>query len=288
MLKKTFFLLIQYLLPQHFLSRLSGYIANHTNPVFKNFLIRLAMRHYNISLNEAKRASIDDYISFNDFFTRKLKPESRPIDPSPYGFCAPSDGIIYQYGHIQEQTLIQAKDKCFTIEDLIASRDQTMLTSFQDGYFFTIYLSPDSYHRVHMPVKGSVKHMKYVPGKLFSVNPITNEHVDQLFARNERVICHFDTPIGPMMIIMIGAFFVASIATSWHGIVMPSSDKLHHSRKWHYKPGTVELDKGDEIGHFQFGSSVICLLPPVLQNWDGKIKPGQKIKMGERMGLLAH
>lgn len=253
-MKKKVFLTLQHIAPQHWLSRLAGKLAESESPMLKNFLIQRAMSHFNISLEEAQRQNIDEYKSFNDFFTRTLQADARPLDINPDSIVSPADGMMTQSGDITEGQLIQAKGKTFSCSALLAN------TSDQDyGTFFTIYLSPRDYHRVHMPMDGTLTRMVYIPGKLFSVNEDTAEHIDQLFAKNERLVCYFDTAIGEIAVVFVGAMLVAGIVTTWHGIIAPTYQKK--VRSWDYRERNMTFSKGDELGYFNFGSTVICLFP---------------------------
>lgn len=274
MFKDTLFLTLQKILPQACLSRLAGKLANCENPTIKNKLIHLAMKRFNIELNDALIDDPTRYASFNDFFTRKLKPEARPIDPSDNSIISPADGKITQAGTITEGKLIQAKGKYFSLKALTADTAKENYTDFS-----VIYLSPSDYHRVHMPIDGRLTRMSYVPGKLFSVNELTAENIDGLFAKNERLICYFDTAIGEIAVIFVGAMLVAGIETVWYKLVAPN----YYSKVTHfdYSDQNLHFNKGDEIGLFNFGSTIITLFPENKITWQanitGKINMGQPI-----------
>ena len=254
MSKDKLFIILQYILPHHLLSRLVRGIANCKLTVIKNLLIRQAIRHFNININEAEHTDLNHYISFNDFFIRKLKCNVRVLDTNINHIVHPADGKVTQHGKIADGLLLQAKNRYFSLDSLIANSSDQHYTD----YVIT-YLSPRDYHRVHMPLDGTLTKMVYVPGKLYSVNTLTANNISNLFAKNERLICYFDTQIGEVSIIMVGAMLVAGIVTSWHGIVTPSYYKDIQS--WHYKDNDIHFSKGDEIGYFEFGSTTICLFP---------------------------
>ncbi len=274
MFKDTLFLTLQKILPQACLSRLAGKLANCENPIIKNKLIHLAMKRFDIELSNALIDDSTRYASFNDFFTRKLKPEARLIDPNDNSIISPADGKITQAGLITEGKLIQAKGKYFSLKALTADTAKENYTDFS-----VIYLSPSDYHRVHMPIDGKLTRMTYVPGKLFSVNELTAENIDGLFAKNERLICYFDTAIGEIAVIFVGAMLVAGIETVWHKLVAPN----YYSKVTHfdYSDQNLHFNKGDEIGLFNFGSTIITLFPDNKIAWQanimGKINMGQPI-----------
>lgn len=272
MFKDTLFLTLQKILPQACLSRLAGKLANCENPTIKNKLIHLAMKRFDIELADALIDDPTDYTSFNDFFTRKLKPEARLIDPNDNSIISPADGKITQAGLITEGKLIQAKGKYFSLKALTADTAKENYTDFS-----VIYLSPSDYHRVHMPIDGRLTRMSYVPGKLFSVNELTAENIDGLFAKNERLICYFDTAIGEIAVIFVGAMLVAGIETVWHKLVAPN----YYSKVTHfdYSEQNLHFNKGDEIGLFNFGSTIITLFPDNKIAWQANIT--DKINMGQ-------
>lgn len=272
---------IQYAIPQHALSRLCAILANSKIPWLKNAMINKFIRIYGVDLSLAERQAPQDYHSFNDFFTRRLKPLARPIHPVPSSLVSPADGVISQFGSIEEGTLLQAKGHRFKLSSLLTP-ECLYAEEFHRGDFVTIYLSPRDYHRVHMPISGRLRQMIYVPGKLFSVNQRTSEHVDNLFARNERVICVFDTQNGPMIVILVGAMIVAGIHTRWAGRVAPSESNPITSQ--FYDDGVIQLNKGDELGHFELGSTVIVLLPQGSQMvWEQSAAVGQWCAMGSAL-----
>jgi phosphatidylserine decarboxylase len=281
-MKKTLFLTLQSWLPQHALSRLAGVATESTYKPWKNFLIKHFVKAYNVDMTTAAQPDPLAYTSFNDFFTRQLKSDARPIETN-HTITSPADGCISQIGNIQQGRIIQAKGFDFTVNELIGG-DDVLASQFVDGKFATIYLAPKDYHRVHMPFAGSLRRMIYIPGKLFSVNTTTSENIPRLFARNERVVCLFDTDIGPMAVVMVGAFFVASIALTWCGVVAPS-----HTREvtiTDYQPGTIQLQQGDEMGYFKLGSTVITLFPANTLEWQAGLNSQSAIVMGQKLGIL--
>lgn len=271
-----------YLLPQHILSRLAGCLANCKIEFVKNFLIKLFIKHYNINLDEAAKSHINNYPDFNSFFTRALKENARPIADSQNAIVAPADGYITQLGKILQNELIQAKGVNFSLQNLIGEKE--IAASFVNGNFATIYLSPKDYHRVHMPIAGTLHKMLYVPGQLFPVNLLSANNVPNLFARNERVIAIFDTAIGSMAIVMIGAMMVASIETVWAGTVAPASFK--DIKIWDYTNEKIILQQGAELGRFKFGSTVILLFQENAMQLDANITTERSIKMGSKIGQI--
>ena len=228
---KKYKVLLQYLIPQHLLSRLIGILANSHLAWLKNLMIASFIKYYNVDLSSAEETNISKYATFNDFFTRKLKDSNRPISQNENTIVSPADGIISQIGDINNDLLLQAKGHKYNLNSLLT--EENLASRFVDGKFATIYLSPKDYHRVHMPITGTLQEMIYVPGKLFSVNAETAEQVPNLFARNERVISIFETQIGKMAVIMVGAMIVASIHTAWASKVAPNKSKT--IQKWDYR-----------------------------------------------------
>ncbi|MCF6768004.1 archaetidylserine decarboxylase [Thiotrichales bacterium 19S11-10] len=278
MFKEKLFISLQYLLPQHLLSRIIGKLASSKSKKLKNFLIKLFIKQYSINTKAALSDNLDDYNSFNDFFIRKLKPNLRPIASQQDQIISPADGNISQYGEISQGQLIQAKGKLFDIMSLLGG-ETDYHHKFKQGAFITVYLSPRDYHRVHMPYDGKLVAMTYVPGKLFSVNQTTAEYVPNLFSRNERVVCFFETSLGIMPVIFVGAFFVASIYLNWHGFVTPN--RLGKTQHWDYKDQDISFKKGDELGYFQFGSTVITCFKANQVNFSNTLTNGGSIQMGQ-------
>lgn len=271
-------------LPHHLLSRLMYAATQWEWPPFKQRLIDWAIRHYEIDINQAAEPDPERYACFNAFFTRALKPESRPLDPDPASVVSPVDGEVSQAGVADDGLLLQAKGHHFTLADLLA--DAGLASRFGGGTFATLYLSPRDYHRVHMPVDGRLQQMIHVPGRLFSVNHATTRAVPRLFARNERIVSLFDTPAGPAAVILVGAIFVGSMDTVWAGPVTPAQRRI---TRWHYGATAVPdvfLTRGQEMGRFNMGSTVILLFPKNRVVWEEHLVPGARLRFGERIGGL--
>lgn len=270
----------QYLLPHHGISRLMGRIARSETPWIKDPFIKWFQKRFDISLAEAEIESPTDYPTFNAFFTRALKEGARPINPEAKGIVSPADGVISQCGPIREDEILQAKGAYFSVADLLGG-DEALAKEFQQGAFATVYLSPKDYHRVHMPVTGTLRSMTYVPGRLFSVNNATAAQVPRLFARNERAVCIFDTEQGPVAVILVGAMIVAAIETVFAGQVTPLSRKV---QTVDYQEQPITLEKGAELGRFLLGSTVILLFPEQQATWLPSLQAGTALKVGELMG----
>ena len=262
---------LQFLLPQHLLSRLMYRFARIQASWIKNLFTSWFVSKYKVNLTEALLEDIDEYKHFNDFFTRALKDGSRPISDSKV--VSPVDGVVSQFGSIKESMIVQAKGKEYSVEALLADN------SINDLYtsFATIYLSPKDYHRIHMPFDGSLKSMKYIPGNLFSVNQRTVNDIDEVFARNERLVCFFDTEYGEIALVMVGAIFVGSMETSWEGQITPPYTKS--IKTYDYDSRQIELSKGEELGRFNMGSTVILVLPKESPNLN--LETGQVLNMGQ-------
>lgn len=269
----------QLLLPHHLLSRMVGKLAASRLTPLKNILIKKFIRSYGVNMSEAIHPEPEDYESFNAFFTRALKPEARPITSLPLGVACPADGTLSQFGDINNERLIQAKGKEFSLINLLGN-DKNKISLFNNGKFATIYLSPKDYHRVHMPVSGTLTDMSYIPGKLFSVNQRTTLIEEDLFARNERMVAYFDTDLGPLAVIMVGAMIVAGIHTVWSGAITPC---IHQGYSVEFKNRDKKffLKKGDELGHFQLGSTVILLFSKNSINWTGSLQLNAPVRMGQ-------
>lgn len=259
---------------------LSGLIRQATRwqwGPWKNALIRLFMRRYGVDLSQAERGVPEAYRSFNDFFTRRLKPEARPIAAD--GLSSPVDGVVSAAGVAADNQLFQAKGKTYSLEDLFAG-DEEQARPYRNGPFITLYLSPRDYHRVHMPADGALRAMLYAPGRLFSVNAAATGRIDNLFARNERVIAAFASPLGRLAVIMVGALFVSAMELAWHGPVAPP--RRRQARLWRYDAGPA-FKRGEEIGRFNMGSTVILLAEPGKVAWDSCCQPGRWVAMGQRI-----
>jgi phosphatidylserine decarboxylase len=272
---------LQYLLPHHLLSALIYRLARYRWAPLKDQLIRRFVRAYQVQMAEAQEPDPGAYPSFNAFFTRPLRPEVRPLDPAADGLLCPVDGTLSQFGPIRDDRLLQAKGQGYELLELLGGT-QDWAERFRGGDFITLYLSPRDYHRVHMPLAGDLQRTLAVPGRLFSVNLTTSRLVPRLFARNERVIALFETPWGPLAVILVGAIFVASIDTVWAGTLTPPSRRSAAA-----DPATpLQLGRGAEMGRFNMGSTVILLLPPGRVNWGPQLRPGLPVRMGQRLGRM--
>jgi len=276
------FIVIQYIIPQHLLSRLVGILAETKVSWLKNFLIKQFIRAYNVNMGEAIDPTPENYVNFNTFFTRAIKPDVRPITSDKKQLACPVDGAISQLGEIKHGRVFQAKGQDYSLTQLLGS-DSTLAQEFMDGQFATIYLSPKDYHRVHMPITGTLREMIYVPGKLFSVNPATTRNVPALFARNERAVCIFDTEIGPMAMILVGAMIVAGIETVWTDTVTPPQRTLKTTRYTEDARQPIVLEKGEEMGRFKLGSTVVLLFGKDAINWQEKFKEDSPTRLGEAL-----
>ena len=266
--------LLQYLLPQHLLSKLMFRFARIENRWLKNNFTRWFVKQYKVNLSEAEIENVEDYKHFNDFFTRPLKHNSRPLSESI--IVSPVDGVVSQAGIINDSQIVQAKGRKFSVSSLIAGESTS---DFHNGNFATIYLSPKDYHRIHMPCSGTLISMKYVPGDLFSVNQTTVENIDRVFARNERLVCFFQTEFGVMIFVLVGAIFVGSMQTSWEGLITPPYGKFVKS--YDYTNKNIKLTKGEELGRFNMGSTVIMLMPEGSPELN--LDSGQALKMGQSL-----
>lgn len=283
---KKIFILIQFSLPGHIISRFFGIISNSKNKIIKNSMIFIFLKLYKINLNAAFESNPFNYNSFNEFFTRKLKYDARPINKNNLKIISPVDGTITQVGFIEKSNIIQAKNHCYNVFNLLGGYDQFIdHNKFINGSFITIYLSPSDYHRVHMPFDGDLKRIMYIPGKLFSVNKYSTENITNIFARNERVVILCNTKYGNMALVMIGAIIVASINTIWTGLIKPPSRDKKKIVNYDYNGDKIQINKGEEIGYFMLGSTVILLFEHqnIIWKFNDK-KLSDKIKMGEEIG----
>ncbi|MGD7034600.1 archaetidylserine decarboxylase [Methylotuvimicrobium buryatense] len=280
-IKETLTTLPQYVLPHHTLSQLMSKLTHCENKRWKNLFIKQIIRHYGVDMSEALEPNIDAYASFNEFFTRQLKPEARPIANEPGAIVSPADGVVSQAGKIMDGDIFQAKGKSFTATQLLGGDDERA-EAFKDGSFATIYLSPRDYHRLHMPLTGTLKEMIHIPGRLFSVNAATTNSVPGLFARNERVAAIFDTEAGPMALVLVGAIFVSSVETVWHGVVTPPT--IEKVRTWHYETDAPQLNIGEEMGRFNMGSTIIVLFGRDKADWQADFTADSPVKLGQLIG----
>lgn len=279
MLKDYLKTLPQFILPKHALTHLASIMASIKNPAIKNRLIHRFIKTYGVDMNEAIRVKPEQYLDFNDFFIRQLKPECRPLAKADV--VSPVDGAISEIGYIKKGHILQAKKRFYTVKELLASDDQ-MSEPFNEGSFATLYLSPKDYHRIHMPIDATLEKMIYVPGKLFSVQPTTARIVPQLFARNERLVVFFTTKVGPMTMVFVGATIVGAIGTRWHG-------DLRRSKKKQIIPCATDtfIKQGDEVGYFKLGSTVILLFAHSNEvKWLESLKSGAQIQFGQEMAKI--
>jgi len=267
-------ILLQYLLPQHLLSKLMFRFTRIENVWIKDTFTRWFINKYQVNLAEAESDSISDYVHFNDFFTRALNPKFRPISASE--IISPVDGVVSEAGQIKDSQILQAKGHHYSISQLLAGES---LEKIENGYFATIYLAPKDYHRIHMPIDGKLVSMRYIPGNLFSVNHKTVQKVNGVFARNERLVCLFDTVFGRVVFVLVGAIFVGSMETSWQGQITPPYGK--EIKVFDYSEKEFELFKGEELGRFNMGSTVILILPETAKAL--KLQSGQELKMGQSL-----
>ena len=274
----------QYIMPQLYLTQLAGWFAQQKWGAVTHFVIKVFAKKYNVDMSEAKKENFSDYESFNQFFIRELKDDARKINENPTALCLPADGRVSQIGHIDDERLLQAKGHFFSLSDLLAG-DEELVNTFKNGEFATIYLSPRDYHRVHMPCDATLRKMIYVPGDLFSVNPFLAEHVPNLFAHNERVICVFDTAFGPMVQILVGATITASMSTVWAGVINPP--RTGEVKVWTYQgDSAIKLTKGQEMGAFQLGSTVINLFPANSVTLAEHLEVDVPVRMGEILATM--
>jgi phosphatidylserine decarboxylase len=272
---------LQYLLPHHTLSKMMSKLTHCENKIWKNLFIKQIIKHYGVDMNEALEQDINSFKSFNDFFTRELNPAVRPLTTTPNAIACPADGSVSQVGKINDGEIFQAKGKSFTATDLLGG-DPARAEPFNNGIYTTIYLSPKDYHRLHMPLTGTLREMVHIPGRLFSVNTATTQSVPGLFARNERVAALFDTDAGPMALVLVGAIFVSSIETVWHGVVTPPS--ITSVRSWKYHENAPVLKIGQEMGRFNMGSTIIVLFGNNKAKWDSNFTAEKVVRLGEHIG----
>jgi len=283
MLNNFIRVLPQYLVPQHGLSRFAGWVSRCRVPWIKNWIVDRFIQRYQVDMSIAAQPDPHQYANFNSFFTRALRADARTIDPNTSVIISPVDGAISQVGNIEQNKLIQAKGFNYGVQQLVGgSKENAAL--FEGGKFITIYLAPKDYHRVHIPFAGRLTKMIFVPGKLFSVNPLTTSTVSDLFARNERVVMLFETTIGPMAVIMVGAMLVASISIAWEGIIAPAQGNA--IKEWDYSQENKQFAKGAELGHFELGSTVILLFGANAINWVNSLHEEQAVQLGQKLGEM--
>ncbi len=276
------FIFLQHILPQHGLSALMHKLARCKTPWVKNAIIKTFIEQFAVDMSEAVESNPEAYETFNAFFTRQLRKDVRPLERGRKTIACPVDGAISQIGNIENGEIFQAKDKSFNLSALLGN--DALSSNFEDGQFTTLYLSPKDYHRIHFPIGGTIKKMVHVPGELFSVNQTTVDAIDELFARNERVIAFFDTPAGPMAMVMVGAIFVSSIETVWYGEVTPP--RHNQIRSWVYNDKKLKYKKNEEMARFNMGSTVVLLYGKNKVTWLKELAAGDTVKLGQVIGKI--
>ncbi|MEX1664758.1 archaetidylserine decarboxylase [Zhongshania sp. R06B22] len=284
MFVKIAFIIFQYLIPQHLLSRLVGKLAETKIPWLKDLLIGRFIKQYQVDMSEAADPEPRNYANFNAFFTRALSDGARPICEDDNTIACPADGAISQIGSITGGRIFQAKGQDYSLLSLLGG-DREAAALFDNGSFATVYLSPRDYHRVHMPIAGTLRTMSYIPGALFSVNTTTAENVQGLFARNERAVCLFDTEAGPMAVILVGAMIVAGIETVWDGQVAPPPKGIR-TTDYRQGPRDIHLQKGEEMGRFKLGSTAIVLFAKGRTEWQENFMASTPTQLGEVLGRI--
>ena len=280
------FVALQYLLPQHLLTQLVYDLTRSRVPWLKNGLIAGFVRRFHPDMRDAAQPDPRGYESFNAFFTRALRSDARPADPDPAAVLSPVDGTVSQLGRLEGSWLVQAKGHAYTLESLLTAQAGSWAEVFRGGSFATLYLAPANYHRIHMPLAGTLRAAWYVPGQLFSVNAATAASVPALFARNERVVCVFAAGPLAFALVLIGALFVGSMSTVWHGEVTPRRPRTPTPLPVDAGDGSLSLARGAEVARFNMGSTVIVLLPPGASEWCVPLAPGSTLRVGERLGRL--
>ncbi|MEJ2479893.1 MAG: archaetidylserine decarboxylase, partial [Acidihalobacter sp.] len=271
-----------YFLPHHALSRLIFRATRIRSPLVAP-VIRWFVKRYRVELSDAANPDPSSYPTFNAFFTRTLRPDARPQPESPDTIACPVDGTVSAIGALHDERVLQAKGRDYSLIELLGGERNA--APYRNGRFSTLYLSPRDYHRIHMPLDGTLTRMTYVPGRLFSVAPHTVETIPRLFARNERVIAHFDTALGPMAVVLVGAINVAAIETVWAGLITPPPGKTMRETEYPLEgDGAVRLERGAELGRFNMGSTVILVFPPGVMEWHSGLHCGSPLRMGEAIG----
>lgn len=278
--KDTLFTTLQHMVPQQKLSEVAGKLASSQNPLVKKAFVKTFAKAYGITLDDYGRKNLSDFDSFNDFFTRELDDNARPIDDTNGSIVSPADGMISQIGHIESNQLLQAKGRHYDVGQLIADTKLESGIYYEGGSFATVYLAPSNYHRVHMPFDGKLIETRYVPGTLFSVNNVTAANVPDLFARNERLVCIFDTEYGRAIVVLVGAMIVAGIETVATG-------KIKRSKDIQIQTHDISLKKGEELGRFYLGSTAILIMPKSTGvAWQQDLAHGSVVKMGQLLGTV--
>ncbi|MBW8823178.1 MAG: phosphatidylserine decarboxylase [Xanthomonadales bacterium] len=273
---------LTYVLPHRLLSSLARRLAYSTRPAIKQRLINAVIAKFGVDMSEAADSDPSHYPSFNAFFTRALNPGARVADPDPRALLMPADGRISQLGRIEDGRIFQAKGQSFTVEELLG--DAEAARPYRDGLFATVYLSPRDYHRVHMPWTGTLRDTVHVPGRLFSVGPDAVASVPRVFARNERLACHFDSDFGPMCQVMVGALLVSGVETIWGGVEIPPYG--HGIRQRDYRGRDITIERFSEMARFNYGSTVIVLLPPGVADFAPGLQAESPVKLGQRLATL--
>ncbi|MFZ2648585.1 MAG: archaetidylserine decarboxylase [Burkholderiaceae bacterium] len=281
-MRDRLFVLSQYLMPKRAMTALGGAVAGAHGGAITRVIIGRFVNRFGVNMAEAAQPDIAAYATFNEFFTRALAPQARPLAPAD--MVCPVDGSISAFGAIERDSIFQAKGHRYSSAALLGG-DARLAAQFDDGHFATLYLSPKDYHRVHMPCAGRLLRMIHVPGDLFSVNPATAQAVPGLFARNERVVCVFETGFGPMALVLVGATIVGSMATVWHGVVNPPRSGA--LRQWTYAERELRFGQGDEIGRFLLGSTVVMLWPKLALRFNGAWQAGAAVRLGQAMAQVA-
>lgn len=273
-------LFFQYVLPHRLLSRLMYYLMRIKVKPIKNFTIKTMVRKFDINLDEAAESDFEAYPHFNAFFTRALKTDARPINTASNQLVAPVDGVVSQLGEIKQGRIIQAKNHSYSVKELLATEIDA---DYRDGQFITIYLSPRDYHRMHAPLDCRLKSMRHIPGRLFSVADWTTQEIPRLFARNERLVNHLDTDLGSVAYVYVGAIFVSSIETVTNGVITPP----YASKPVNLVPqGQTDYQKGEEMGRFNMGSTIVLLLPKDSVRFNSELKPGDVVKLGQSIATI--
>lgn len=274
--------MLQYALPHRFLSRIVYWTTRWTWRPWKNLLIRTVVRNYQVDMSQAAQADALAFASFNAFFTRALKPGARPLPGDDNAICCPADGRISQIGAIRDGSILQAKGREFSAAELLGDPHAAQL--YKNGSFITVYLSPRDYHRVHAPLAGHLLETLHIPGRLFSVAPFSVAGVPRLFARNERLVCHFEGATGPFAVVLVGAMLVSGIETVWGGVEVPPYASRITRKDW--RDASVRLERGAELGRFNMGSTAILLLPAGRASLDAGLAPEAEVRMGQAIGRI--
>lgn len=281
LVKRTVFIVLQYITPQLLVTKVAGALSNSTRPIIKNALIRCYMKTYGVDLSEAKITSPEGYASFNEFFSRELMDGARPSPESPTAVASPVDGKVSQTGLITDGRIVQAKKHDYSVRELLGD-DEPLTQAVEGGQFATLYLSPSDYHRVHMPTDAKLIKTTYVPGKLFSVNETATNHIPNLISQNERLVCHFETNDGPMVMVLVGAMIVASLNTAWAGAVPRGKTVVTQD----YQDRDIRLKRGEYMGHFNLGSTVVMLFSKEQTHALNKLNKDDAVRVGNAMGQL--